>query len=227
MFNGDQKEGHWLLDRAERRLIQWLLPKVPAGIETHHLTLSTLLWCVLIVLFSWLARVNIHFLWMVSLMIVAQYVTDALDGAVGRARNTGLIKWGFYMDHMLDYLFLCSILAGYGLLFKDLGKYLLFYILALFGAFMVNAFLSFAVTNRFQISFLGIGPTEVRLLFILANTAIILLHDCIDCSSVIPFLLALPTVGLIVNIVLTQRRLWRADMAARQFRPPSDDQECP
>lgn len=225
MFNGDRKEGHWLLDRAERRLIKRLLPCVPAWIETYHLTLSTLLWCVLIVLLSWLARFNIHFLWGVSLMIVAQYITDALDGAVGRARNTGLIKWGFYMDHMLDYLFLCSIIAGYGLLFKDLGKYLLFYILALFGAFMVNTFLSFAVTNRFKISFLGIGPTEVRLLFILVNTAIILLHDCVDCSPLIPFLLAVPTIGLVVNIVQTQRQLWRKDMAARRA-PPSSDQEA-
>jgi phosphatidylglycerophosphate synthase len=31
-------------------------------------------------------------------VIVFQYITDLLDGEIGRKRNTGLIKWGFYMD---------------------------------------------------------------------------------------------------------------------------------
>lgn len=212
MFNGDRKEGAWWLAKAEARLIRVLLPKVPPQIETYHLTLSTLLWCALIILFSWLARFNIHFLWVVSLMIIAQYITDALDGAVGRERDTGLVKWGYYMDHMLDYLFLCSVIAGYGLLIKDLGKYLLFYILALFGAYMVNAFLVFAATDKFKISFLGVGPTEVRLLFIVVNTAIIFLHGCIKCVPLVPIVLAIPTVGLVLNIWQTQRQLWREDM---------------
>ncbi len=131
-------------------------------LETYHLTLTTQLWCTLIIAFSFLARYRIHFLWVVSFSIFGQYITDLLDGEIGRRRNTGLIKWGYCMDHFLDYLFLCSILIGYGLMVADYNKYMLFYILALFGAFMVNSFLSFAATGQFRISYMGVGPTEIR-----------------------------------------------------------------
>lgn len=215
-FQGDKKVGRWLLADAEDRLKRWLLPKVPRRVETYHLTLSTLVWNTGILAFSFLARYKIHFLWLVSLMIVAQYLTDLLDGAVGRARNTGLVKWGYYMDHFLDYLFLCSILIGYGLMIEDHNKYLLFYILALFGGFMVNSFLSFAATGKFQISYMGIGPTEIRLAFIGVNTFIILLHKRFNMALLLPVALVGATFGLFVVVYRTQKELWRIDMEAKR-----------
>jgi len=171
-----------------------------------------LIWCALIILFSFLARYWIHFLWVVSVSIFGQYITDLLDGEVGRRRNTGLIKWGYYMDHFLDYLFLCSILIGYGLMVEDHNKYLLFYILALFGAFMVNSFLSFAATGAFRISYMGIGPTEVRLIFIVVNTLIIFLADRFEIARVLPFVLVGAAFSLFVTVYQTQKQLWQIDM---------------
>lgn len=215
-FKGDRKTGHWLLADGEEKLKQWLLPKVPKKIETYHLTLSTLVWCSMIILFSFLASYNIHFLWVVSFMIFMQYITDLLDGAVGRARNTGLVKWGYYMDHFLDYIFLCSILIGYGLMTEDHNKYLLFYILMLFGAFMVNSFLSFAATGSFRISYMGIGPTEMRLVFILVNTFIIFFHDRFNMSLLLPITLAVATFALFTVVYQTQKKLWQVDMEAKR-----------
>lgn len=211
-FHGDKKEGTWLLADAENKLKNWLVPKVPKGVETYHLTMTTLLWCAMIIFFSFLASRNIHFLWVVSFAIFGQYITDLLDGEVGRRRNTGLIKWGYYMDHFLDYLFLCSILIGYGLMVEDHNKYLLFYILALFGAFMVNSFLSFAATGAFKIAYMGVGPTEVRLIFIIANTLIIFFADNAQISKVLPIVLAGATFALFVTVYQTQKELWKIDM---------------
>ena len=215
-FKGDQKEGRWLLADGEEKLKQWLLPKVPLWLETYHLTLLTIPWCLLIILFSYLASFKIHFLWVVSLMIFAQYITDLLDGAVGRSRNTGLVKWGYYMDHFLDYIFLCSILIGYGLLTENHNKYLLFYILALFGAFMVNSFLSFAATGAFRISYMKIGPTEMRLIFIIVNTVIIFFHNAFNMQLLLPFVLAGATFALFVTVFQTQKNLWKVDMEAKR-----------
>jgi archaetidylinositol phosphate synthase len=215
-FQGDKKVGRWLLADGEEKLKQWLLPKVPKRVETYHLTLSTLIWCAMIILFSFLASYNIHFLWVVSLMIFMQYITDLLDGAVGRARNTGLVKWGYYMDHFLDYIFLCSILIGYGLMTEDHNKYMLFYILMLFGAFMVNSFLSFAATGNFRISYMGIGPTEMRLVFILVNTFIIFFHDRFNMSLLLPITLAGATFVLFLVVYQTQKKLWQVDMEAKR-----------
>ena len=39
-------------------------------------------------------------------MIVLHYFTDHFDGKLGKYRDTGLRKWGFYMDHLFDYGFL-------------------------------------------------------------------------------------------------------------------------
>ena len=213
-FAGDKKAGRSVLHGPEQRLKTWLLPLVPSWLETHHLTLTTVAWSLLILLFSFLARHDIRWLWLVSLMIVFQYVTDLLDGAVGRARDTGLVKWGYYMDHLLDYLFLCSILIGYAILLPQHFKYALFFILALFGGFMANSFLSFAATNEFQISYLGIGPTEVRIVFILVNTLLIVFGRTYMVKA-LPYVLGCSAFGLFVTVYRTQADLWKIDMRAK------------
>ena len=92
--------------------------RVPFWLETHHLTLLTIPWTGLVIASAWQVRESgdIRWFWGVSLAIVLQYLTDLFDGAVGRTRNTGLVKWGFYMDHFLDYVFQCGLIIGYALI---------------------------------------------------------------------------------------------------------------
>jgi len=110
------KHGRWLTAGPEEALKRVLVPRVPPWCETHHLTMTTILWSAGVIAFSSLATGDIRWLWGASACIALQYVTDLLDGAVGRARDTGLILWGYYMDHLLDFVFLCSIVVGYSLL---------------------------------------------------------------------------------------------------------------
>ena len=212
-FAGDKKVGKSIFGNLEQKLVNKFVGKIPKGIETYHLTISTLVWCALIILFSFLAKYNINWLWGVSIMIVFQYITDLFDGAVGRLRNTGLIKWGYYMDHFLDYIFLCSILIGYSFILKDEYN-TLFFILVAFGAYMVNSYLAFAATNQFKISYLDIGPTEVRLIFIIANALIIFNYGNahIPLSSLLPYILVFAIAGLIWVVYDTQRYIWKKDM---------------
>lgn len=214
VFSGDKKEGVSLLHRPEERFKALLIPCVPKGIETYHLTLTTVVWSILVVLFSWLATFNRQWMWGVSGAIVAQYVTDLLDGAIGRNRNTGLIKWGFYMDHFLDYVFLCAMLIGYSLLMPNHLKYVMFFVMAVFCGFMVNSFLQFAATNKFRIAYWGVGPTEMRLVFIIINTLIIYLNESHYVRTV-PYVLGIATFGLFFTAFNTQRQLWSMDMDAK------------
>jgi len=215
VFGGDKKFGKSILYTSETKLKNWLVPMVPKCVETYHLTLTTVLWSLLIIVFSFLARFNIHWLWVVSLMIVFQYLTDLLDGEIGRRRNTGLIKWGFYMDHFLDYIFLLSILIGYSFILPNQFNYILFFIMAMFGAFMVNSFLSFAATNEFKITYLGIGPTEIRLIFIVVNTLLIIFNKTYMAAA-LPYVLTFSAFGLFVVIFKTQKYLWKVDMAQKK-----------
>ncbi len=214
-FAGDKKKGQSILGPWERRFIDWIVPNVPLWITSHGLTIATIPISLLIILFSFFAQTNIHWLWGVSAMITLQWLTDSLDGAIGRYRNVGLIRWGYYMDHFLDYIFLCSILIGYSLILPDNFKYLLFFLLAIFGAFMVNSYLSFAATNEFQISYLGIGPTEIRIVFILVNTLLIFFGKT-HLIFLLPILLPLSLIGLCVVVYKTSRFIWRIDMERKE-----------
>lgn len=210
-FHGDKKVGVSLFGNIEKKLIEKFTPKIPQKIETYHLTMSTIFWSILIILFGYLAKkVNINFLWGTSVMIICQYITDLFDGAIGRYRNTGLIRWGYYMDHLLDYIFLCSILIGYSFLFNDQFN-TLFFILAIFGAYMVNSYLSFASTNEFKISYLKIGPTEIRLLFIIINTLLIIFHKTYLVGA-LPTVMIFSLLGLCRVVYDTQKEIWELDM---------------
>lgn len=210
-FAGDRKVGQSILTGPEKAFVAWGTPRVPLWLETYHLTMLTVLWSALNLLFGYLARTNIHWLWMVSLMIVLQYVTDLFDGAVGRTRNTGLVKWGFYMDHFLDYIFLCSlVMAGYLIAPEGLGFFYVL-LLALTGGFMVNSFLSFAATNAFEIYTYGFGPTEMRIGFIAINTVIILTGTA-HFPVTVPLVCAACFIGLLVMAIRSHRKLWALDM---------------
>ena len=213
-FGGDKKVGRSLLSAPENRFKNWVVPKIPKGIETYHLTLMTLLWSIANVVLGFYAQHNLKVLWWVSLMIVLQYLTDLFDGELGRRRNTGLIKWGFYMDHFLDYIFLCS-LVFVGYMISPLGMEIWYFgLVVILGGYMVNSFLSFGATNEFQIYYYGIGPTETRIVFILINTYIILFGTHYF-YVLLPAAVMLWLAGLIINTYQIQKRLWHHDMQVK------------
>ncbi|MDQ3255250.1 MAG: hypothetical protein M3R15_15355, partial [Acidobacteriota bacterium] len=164
--------------------------------------------------FSYLARGERRWLWGVSLMIVCQYVTDFLDGKVGKYRNTGLVKWGFYMDHLLDYVFLCSVVIGYALILPESSGYHLLSILAIYGGYMVNSFLAFAATEKFHISHFKLGPTEFRVALVIINTLLIL-YGTVRMVKVLPFVAAGSLLGLVVLVYRTQQEIWKIDTERR------------
>lgn len=213
-FAGDKKVGASILSRPENAFKYWAVPKIPRGIETYHLTMLTLLWSALNVVLGFYARDNLAFLWAVSLMILLQYISDLFDGELGRQRNTGLIKWGFYMDHFLDFVFLCS-LVFVGYMISPAGLEIWYFaLLVVLGAFMVNSFLSFAATNRFEIYHFGIGPTETRVVFILINTFIVFFGTA-HFDVLLPLVVIVCLAGLVVNTWQIHRKLWAIDMEAK------------
>ena len=192
-------------------MVSWMVPRVPPFIETYHLTLLTLVWSNGIVACSYLARENINWLWLASLFIFLQYMSDVLDGAVGRYRDTGLVKWGYYMDHFLDFVFLSSVITGYALIMTEIPWYWFLALMVIGAGFMANKFLSFAATNEFRISVLKIGPTEARIFFVAVNTAIIL-FGAGWVEHLLPLVAASLAVALGFVVFLSQKRIWNIDM---------------
>src|SRR5712691_8618233 len=151
-FAGAGKTNSGFLVPLERRLTAFVLPRIPRWLETYHLTLLTPVWSGLIVVFGYLAARDSRWLWMVSLMIVFHYLTDHFDGKLGKFRDTGLRKWGFYLDHLFDYGFICSILIGYSFLLPQRAIFTMMLVLCVFSSSMFHTFLMLAATDEFKVS---------------------------------------------------------------------------
>jgi len=213
-FTGHLKFGRSILHNIEQKFVKWGTPKIPKWLETYTLTYMTIMWSFGALAFGYLSQYNIHWLWGTSVMIIMQYLSDLFDGAVGRMRNTGLIKWGYYTDHFLDYIFMCCLLIGYSFFIPDRWG-ILFFIMMIYGAFMVNSFISFAATNRFEISYLGFGPTEARIGFIVVNTLIVVFGKTY-LAQFLPYLLAATFIMLCIVVYRNQKILWNIDMEEKQ-----------
>ncbi len=169
-FGGDKKlPMRTLLAKYERKFIDANVSKFPGWIEGYHLTLMTIPLSVGLIVFGYLARDNYAWLWLSSLMLVLQWFTDSFDGALGRFRDTGIPKWGYFMDHFLDFAFMSSIFIGYSFLVEGVSKEIVYLFIVVFGCFMVSSYLAFGATNEFKITYLGAGPTEIRIWFIVLN----------------------------------------------------------
>jgi phosphatidylglycerophosphate synthase len=225
-FGGDKKEGRSILMGAEDRFKHWAVPRLPGWIETNHLTMMTLIWAAVNVLAAFLVvrTGNRTWLALVAAMIVLQYVTDLFDGELGRQRDTGLVKWGYHMDHFLDYIFLCSLVFVAYKLAPGIRRDWYFVLLVVLGGFMVNSYLAFGATNRFQIYHYGIGPTETRLAMVVFIIYVIV-GGTGALEWVIPLLVGACTLGLVINTWQTQRTLWKIDMEAKATRSEKERQE--
>lgn len=219
-FAGDKKKGQSILGPAERRFIDWGIPKVPRPIMSHHLTYITMLWSAGTILFGWLARDNHAWLHGVSIMVFGQWLTDSFDGSLGKFRKQGLVKWGFYMDHLLDFFFAGSIVIAYSFLVEaDWLEFLFLVLLLITCATMAVSFLSFAATNQFQIAYYGIGPTEIRIGYIALNTFVVFVGTEIF-SWGVPVIVGLNAVAFLVLAVQTSRNLWQIDYDANVDNQP-------
>lgn len=217
-FKGDKKLPiNSILGALEKKLITSTIHLIPRWIEGYHLTLMTIVWSTGLIYFSYLAQSNRHWLWLSSLMVFLQWFTDSYDGALGRLRDTGIPKWGYYMDHFLDYVFLCAIFIGYSFLLSEENMRTIFILLTIFIAFMMNSYLSFAATTEFKITFLGFGPTELRILFILFNTYLIFFGVGFIEKN-LKYLIPISLIGLVIVVFRTQKYIWNIDMADKRAR---------
>jgi len=210
-FAGATKTNTSFLTPLERRLAVRVLPRIPAWLETYHLTMLTLVWSGFILFFSYLAASDLRWLWGVSAMVAMQYVTDHYDGKVGKYRGTGLVRWGYYMDHLLDYVFLCSVIIGYSFILPERSRFQILIMLAIFAAYEVSTFLAFAATDRLKISYLKFGPTEFRLALIVIN-GLLVQYGTRQMVNGLKYVNIGAAIGLVLMVYRTHKQLWEADM---------------
>jgi len=214
-FAGASKANNSFLAPFERRLAPIVLPRIPRWLETYHLTMLTLVWAALILLFSYWAAKDLRWLWGASAMVFLHYVTDHYDGKVGKYRGTGLVRWGYYMDHLLDYVWLCSIIIGYSFILPERSRFQILILLAIFSGFEVTTFLAFATTDRFKISYLRFGPTEFRIAIIIIN-ALLVQYGTRQMVNGLKYVNMGAALGLALVVYRTHKAIWALDMEQKR-----------
>jgi phosphatidylglycerophosphate synthase len=157
------------LQPLERRIVDWLVARLPLWVSPDLLTGAGLLGAAVVFWGYALTNLNKNFLWLASLGFVLHWFGDSLDGTLARYRNIQKPRYGFYVDHVVDALGELLIALGLGL-----SPYVRFDValLILVGYLLMTMqnYLFTCATNVFIMSQGKIGGTEIRLLAILINT---------------------------------------------------------
>ncbi|MGH7530532.1 MAG: CDP-alcohol phosphatidyltransferase family protein [Gemmatimonadales bacterium] len=166
------RELTFLLAGPERRVLRALARRVPRHIRSNHLTaLGTLAAAGAGTAYA-LTTHDPAWLWAASALLAVNWLGDSLDGTLARVRGTERPKYGYYLDHVVDAASTAFIGLGIGLSpYVSLGIALGLVVVYL--ALSINVYLESTVFGVFRIAYGRIGPTEVRLLLILLNTALV------------------------------------------------------
>ncbi len=157
-----------LITRGERVVLDWLCARMPAWVTPDKLTLLAILAAVGIGLCYAFSGDQPGLLWLAIGLFVVHWFGDSLDGSIARHRRIERPNYGFFIDHSSDMLAGLLILTGLGL-----SPYVKIEValLTLAGYYLVSihTFLLARVTGEFHLSHGGVGPTEIRIAFILAT----------------------------------------------------------
>lgn len=156
----------------EKRILLWLAQRTPEAISVDHLTALGFGAQSLASLCYALSRWNKYYLLLATLFIALNWLGDSLDGTLARYRNRLRPRYGFYVDHMADTfggVFLMLGLALSGFLHWQVAAGMLVAFLVL----SIESYLTTYTLGKFRMSYALFGPTEIRILLMIGNIALI------------------------------------------------------
>jgi archaetidylinositol phosphate synthase len=180
MSDGDRKKGveaerepNFLFAPFERRFLPWAAGRLPRWILPDDMTALGVLAALGVCAAYQLSNDGKGWLWVASGLLVLQWVGDSLDGNLARVRGIQRPKYGYYLDHMVDAIATAAIGLGLGLspfMLLSIGALIVVGYLIL----SINVYLESMAFGRFRLGYGLFGPTEIRVVLILLNTALAL-----------------------------------------------------
>jgi phosphatidylglycerophosphate synthase len=149
--------------RLETQLLIWLARQLPRSVNSDHLSALGLISMAAAGLAFAALRLTPWAAVGVILALSANWFGDSLDGTVARVRGQQRPRYGFYVDHVIDLAgttLLVAGMAGSGLMHPLLAAVVLVAYLLV----SAESYLATHAVGVFRMSFLGFGPTELRLL---------------------------------------------------------------
>jgi archaetidylinositol phosphate synthase len=171
-FRPAQRFHDSVLASSEKKALIWLAQRMPAWVNSDHLTLLGFISLLAVGLAYWYSRYSRAGLFLVMLFFVLNWFGDSLDGTLARVRNRQRPRYGFYVDHVLDAcgsLFVFAGLAASGYMSERVAVGLLvaYFLLS------IEVYLATYTVGKFHLSVGAFSPTELRLLLIAGNIALL------------------------------------------------------
>jgi archaetidylinositol phosphate synthase len=156
----------------EKRALHAIARRLPRWVTSDQLTLLGFVAQLAAGIAYALARHHRLVLLVVIACIALNWFGDSLDGTLARIRNQQRPRFGFYADHMVDAFGSIALMSG--LAFSGFAHPAI--AIAMLIAFLLLSCESYLATytlGRFELSQGLFGPTEIRLLLILGNLALL------------------------------------------------------
>jgi archaetidylinositol phosphate synthase len=210
------------LAAGEKRVLIWLAERMPPFVNSDHLTLLGFFGILSSGIGFWVSAREVRALFLVIAGLAVNWFGDSLDGTLARVRSRQRPRYGYYTDHVLDLigtaiLVIGMALSGFMSPLVALG-FLVAYLLV-----MAEVFLSTHVQRVFRMSFMGFGPTELRILLAI-GTLFLFRKPVVRIAGAGPFLLfdvggivsiAGLTLALLVSAFRNIRALYREEPLSR------------
>jgi phosphatidylglycerophosphate synthase len=171
-FTPARRVNHSLTASLEKRLLEHLAHHAPRWLTSDQLTLLGLAAQIAAGIFYALARYNRLSLLLVIVCLVLNWLGDSLDGTLARVRSQQRPRFGFYVDHIVDCFGAIALMSGLacsGFLHWPIATAMLVAFLLL----SAESYLATYTLSCFQLSTGIFGPTEIRLLLIAGNLALL------------------------------------------------------
>ncbi len=161
-----------VLAPLEKKCLIWMARHTPGWIHSDHLTALGLASLAGAGLSYWYARWNTAGLLLAILFLALNWVGDSLDGTLARVRNRQRPRYGFYVDHVVDafgtfFLLGGLALSGYMSERVAVGLLIVYFMLS------IEVYLATYTIGTFHLSFWKFSPTELRLLLMIGNVALL------------------------------------------------------
>jgi archaetidylinositol phosphate synthase len=217
-----QRSSTGLLTTIERRVLISIANRMPGRINSDHLTLLGIVSMFLVGGCFAVSRQVPVAIFGVVVFLALNWFGDSLDGTLARVRGHQRPRYGFYVDHVLDTFGALFVIAGLAISghmtpLVAAGFLIAYYILS------IEIFLATYCVGRFQMSFWGWGPTELRILLSIGALMLLVKPVVVIAGVQMPLFDVggiVGTVGLIFTAIVSAigntRKLYAAEPLAQK-----------
>jgi archaetidylinositol phosphate synthase len=156
---------------AEKRALVWMAERMPAWVNSDHLTLLGFAAQIATGVCYALAGHDRRMLLAAGVCLAVNWFGDSLDGTLARVRQRQRPRYGFYVDHIIDSVGAVAMMGGLALS-GYMHPVIAIGLLIAFLLLSIQSYLATYTLGEFHLSIWRFGPTELRVLLVAGNLAL-------------------------------------------------------